>query len=864
MPREWRSIARFAAWRRTSEAIDGSRLVSGAAGAFVDRRAIDWSALLGRVRTPRDRALVQALHLLDQVRATLPDPAAPAGVSGALRASAGVLGIIAAVQTVGCLGAIALAVATGDVSTVRLPQILMAVSFAVASVLLAAASGHDARSLFLVAAFTGIASAFARAAAASLPPAYGAWLEPVLRGLYPESFTPACVWLFALEFPRVRRFTAFDRIARGLAAAASLVGVVLFVLNLAAVYVPLDSGAIVNVRRNDPGNGFWTVFAIVLVPALATIVLRSRRAGWAERRRLARFAAAIGAGSAPVLIVGLLRAVVPPFGAWLSSAAPAERLALDALVLSALMAMPILATAALVIDRPFDRQELLPPARRRAILRAAVRVAAAAPFAVFLTTVYRRRHLPLGEAVSRSAEWWLLAWMAGGLLLLARRRRHHGDPGRRNPQLANALDRLRAARGAAEISAILEAELRTMSGGRVRVLAAAADGFRDRRDASVRLEPGCALLALLGESTRPLDCSPDGPLFPLLPAPERGWLMAHDVALVAAVRQQDGAIAAVAVLGPKPQARPFTRRDRSLVATLVSAASAAWEIGLLERSTGSRLVTRTPPPHERAAFECRRCGIVSDDAGPACDCSAGLRPAALPKCLAATFVVERRLGAGSIGVVYRARDIALRRDVALKALPNVSKHTAERVRECARAMARLGHESLATLYGLEQWLDTPVLVMEYLPGGTLAGRLAAGRLQSDAAVAMTIDLARALEYMHARGVLHLNVKPGNIGFDATGRPKLLDAGLPVFGGTARYRPPEARHGARPSTAFDLWALSIVLAESAGSRPAELDALLGRALDRVPARRYRSATDFLLALEREIRRTQTRGQEIKSS
>lgn len=806
----------------------------------MDRRPIDWSALLGRVRTPRDRALIHSLQLLDRVRATLPDPPSPAGGNAALRAGAGLLAALAAVQTAACLTAIALALASGDASTVRLPQILLAVSFAAASAPLAAASAHDPRSLFLLPAFTGIASAFARAAAAGLPAEYGAWLAPVLRGLYPESCTAACVWLFALEFPRVRRFTAFDRIARGFAGAASIVGVALLGVNFAAEYIPLDTGPILNVRRNDPGNGFWTVFTIVLVPALATIVVRARRAGWAERRRVARFAAALGAGSAPVLIVGLLRAFVPPFGVWLSSAAPAERAAIDAVVLSALMAMPTLATAALVIDRPFDRQELLPPERRRAIRHAVIHVAASAPFAAFLATVYRRRHLPLGEAVASAADWWLLAWMAGGLLLLARRRRHSGDPGRRNPRIAHALDRLRTARGATEISAILEAELRTISGGTARVAAAG-------------LEPGCALVALLREATRPVDCSPDGPLFPLLPAREREWLTMHDVALVAAIRQHDGAVAAIALMGPKRQSRPFSRRDRSLVATLVSAASAAWEIPDAARSIGSDLAGRTLPSLEGEAYECRRCGIVSGERAPACRCSAGTRRSSLPKCLAGAFVIDRRLGAGSLGVVYRARDIALRRDVALKALPNVSRQTAARVRDQARAVAGLGHESLATLYGLETYDGAPVLVMEYLPGGTLADRLATGRLPADAAVTMAIELARALEYMHARGVRHLNVKPGNIGFDGSGRPKLLDAGLPALAGPVRYRPPEGRHGGRPSEAFDLWALAVVLAESAGSRPAELDALLGRALDRVPARRYRSATELLLALQQETRR-----------
>src|SRR5258708_19166290 len=100
-----------------------------------------------------------------------------------------------------------------------------------------------------------------------------------------------------------------------------------------------------------------------------------------------------------------------------------------------------------------------------------------------------------------------------------------------------------------------------------------------------------------------------------------------------------------------------------------------------------------------------------------------------------------------MGVVYLAHDTALDRDVALKTLPNLRPHRVERLRDEARAMAALNHESLATLYGLASWRGTPILVVEYFPKGTLATRLSRAPLSPGATVALGVRLAPALAYM---------------------------------------------------------------------------------------------------------------------
>jgi serine/threonine protein kinase len=313
----------------------------------------------------------------------------------------------------------------------------------------------------------------------------------------------------------------------------------------------------------------------------------------------------------------------------------------------------------------------------------------------------------------------------------------------------------------------------------------------------------------------------------------------NGVRLAAPLKHRDGTIAAVVVVGPKRADRSFDRRDLWLAATLIAGAAAAWDAdAAAETSTGAL------GPHsnqmgrrDEAAFECSRCGMVAEGMAPRCGCHGGMVLASLPRQLLGKFVVERRVGAGGMGVVYLARDTALDRDVALKTLPDLRDGTVARLRDEARAMAALNHESLATIFGLEIWRRTPVLVVEYFPRGTLARRLAAGPLPPADVVALGIALARALAYMHARGVLHRDLKPSNIALTATGAPKLLDFGLATFIdtsasgtdsplgrgasflGTPAYLPPEAFQGAPPDPAFDLWALSVVLVEAiTGKKP----------------------------------------------
>ncbi len=129
------------------------------------------------------------------------------------------------------------------------------------------------------------------------------------------------------------------------------------------------------------------------------------------------------------------------------------------------------------------------------------------------------------------------------------------------------------------------------------------------------------------------------------------------------------------------------------------------------------------------------------------------------------FEVVSSLGAGGMGEVYRARDTRLGREVAVKLLlgdlPRDPERLARFDRE-ARLLASLNHPGIAALYGLEREGGTPYLVMELVPGETLAERLSRGALPVGEALQICRQVAEALEAAHGKGVIHRDLKPANI------------------------------------------------------------------------------------------------------
>nr|NIS41845.1 serine/threonine protein kinase [Desulfuromonadales bacterium] len=146
----------------------------------------------------------------------------------------------------------------------------------------------------------------------------------------------------------------------------------------------------------------------------------------------------------------------------------------------------------------------------------------------------------------------------------------------------------------------------------------------------------------------------------------------------------------------------------------------------------------------------------------------------------AHYRVTEKLGEGGMGEVYRARDDRLNRDVALKVLPETFARDPDRMARFSREaqlLASLNHPNIAAIYGLEESESVRCLVLELVEGETLAERIAPGPLPVDEALTIARQVADAVEVAHDRGVIHRDLKPGNVKLTPEGTVKVLDFGL---------------------------------------------------------------------------------------
>src|SRR5215468_10043713 len=146
----------------------------------------------------------------------------------------------------------------------------------------------------------------------------------------------------------------------------------------------------------------------------------------------------------------------------------------------------------------------------------------------------------------------------------------------------------------------------------------------------------------------------------------------------------------------------------------------------------------------------------------------------------AHYEITSHIGSGGMGDVYQATDTKLGRSVAIKFLPEAFSHDTERVtrfqRE-ARVLASLNHSNIASIYGVEEIDSRHFLVMELVPGETLADRIKRGAIPIEEALPVAKQIAEALEEAHEKGIIHRDLKPANIKVTPEGKVKVLDFGL---------------------------------------------------------------------------------------
>ncbi len=211
-----------------------------------------------------------------------------------------------------------------------------------------------------------------------------------------------------------------------------------------------------------------------------------------------------------------------------------------------------------------------------------------------------------------------------------------------------------------------------------------------------------------------------------------------------------------------------------------------------------------------------------------------------------TFEILSPLGRGGMGEVWRARDSKLKREVAVKTLPEEFANDKERLARFEREatlLASLNHPNIATIHGLEEDGGTRFLVLELVEGDTLADRLERGAIPVEESVKLALQIAEALEAAHEKGVIHRDLKPANIKVTPDGRVKVLDFGLAkalagdgadvnlsqsptlslaatqqgVILGTAAYMSPEQARGQEVDKRTDVWAFGCVFYELLAGR-----------------------------------------------
>jgi serine/threonine protein kinase len=257
----------------------------------------------------------------------------------------------------------------------------------------------------------------------------------------------------------------------------------------------------------------------------------------------------------------------------------------------------------------------------------------------------------------------------------------------------------------------------------------------------------------------------------------------------------------------------------------------------------------------------------------------------------------KRIGKGGMGEIYRATDSTLGRAVAVKVLASryaEDESVRERFTREALAAARLsGDPSIVTIYDVGEWENRPFIVMEYMSGGSLEQKLRDDGAQPASQVVRWLEqAARALDHAQAEGVVHRDVKPGNLLLDREGNVHVADFGIASAAGmdsvtmtgtvmgTAGYLAPEQAQGERAGPASDRYALAVVAfelltgtrpfesdtptAEAAahvnaeipavsdrGDLPPELDDVFRKALAKRPEDRYGSAAEFVAAFRHAL-------------
>ncbi|HEX5760767.1 MAG TPA: serine/threonine-protein kinase [Thermoanaerobaculia bacterium] len=703
---------------------------------------------------------------------------------------------------------------------------------------------------------------------ASVPAAAGGPLL-LLRSLQVDSFFPYFFWLFARDFPRTAATHRVRRLVRWGAQGSLLLGVALLgwqLLRLLLVTADLGGAAgLAGAAPRKPSYEHYAPLMISTVVAMATLFWKARSAAGAERRRARLFAAAFAVALLPLFSQIVLGFLPSSLRARVEYAAVGP--VRSAVILACLLSLPFTTAYAVLVHKVLDLRLLARRAIRYALARGSALALVFLPLAVLLVYFYLHSDRPLRELLAGNGLLLILFSLAGvaalsfrARLLEAIDRRFFREQYDARKTLSLLVDRLRDFHDVHELAELICREVDRalhLEGAAVLVEEPRSATYVDPRSRGRKLDASSPLGRLVADSREPLETELEEPASAVgrLPEGDRRWLADHRVKLIAPIPASDGTLLGAILLGAKKSGLAFLEEDRRLLRDVANSAAIWLELSRIRQAKeAGGPPAPAAPPAEESARECPKCGRVHLGHFVFCsECSKRLEEAHVPYVLPPNrFRFERRIGAGGMGLVYRACDIALGRPVAIKTLRRISADHALRLRREARAAAAVVHPHLAGIYGVETWKGTPMLVLELLEAGTLGQRIEKGVLGPAETVELGIAMAGALERLHAAEILHRDVKPNNIGFARDGVPKLMDFGIArmtldtrtemggtsgsaadwleggeaatwVWGpdekppgrqlvGTLSYLSPEALEGEPAAASFDLWSLCVVLYE----------------------------------------------------
>lgn len=711
----------------------------------------------------------------------------------------------------------------------------------------------------------------------------------VCDGLRIDILMPLFLWRFVRDYPhaptpaRLRRVVDAAIRASAVAALAFLTFYVVGAV-LAAIAGPaarLDGASeaeVVRALRAKPLNPLYESTQFLLIAAaLPVIAYKARLAPGDERRRVRLFTSCLLCGLGPPTLSLLCQRLVPGYPQYLADHLEIARpltITMNLFILS----IPLSTAYLVLVHRVLDLKLIARRALQYALARGSVVALATVPLVAVALFLYENRSQTLEDVVSGGRMALLLGASGLGMAALSYRRalldwidrRFFREQYDARQILSMLVERIRATREGADLAKLIAREV-DLALHLDRIALMIVDQhtglLKDPNDRARRLDATSPLANLIGSGSEAVANDLEDPRSALarLPDKDRRWLVDSGFRLLVPILSRDGSLLGIIGLGEKKSGLPFLKEDRQLLHAIAS--SAAWVLELehsrtaTPRSAGPRLpalaqmMPSDPMPVTDVAKECSACGTLFQPYTVFCgNCSRRLDLSHVPFVLPGKFRFERRIGAGGMGVVYSGADLALGRPVAVKTLRRVSPEDAMRLRREARTAAAVSHPHLASIFGIETWQGTPMLILELMEGGTLAQRIERERMAQVATVELGIAMAEALAQLHAADILHRDVKPSNIGYSRDGVPKLMDFGIArvmfdlrrdgkmdsagstddaasllpptsilnqtatsidlsrQLAGTLSYLSPEALNGQRADATFDLWSLAIVLYE----------------------------------------------------